>query len=1191
MQLGVAHALLVCRGAAPDYAVGVSAGAINAAALAEILQAGDKLPPEAQLAARIEKLRQFLNAYREIPQNLLDAILPDTFEVNDNQPLTPLELPIHFVQERADRKKANVSKAGIARLLNDVWKVRLTVGTATRIIRRVLGLAEAAAEPRALPKLYLRCRAGIGILALGWRHPTQLAPLFWDVVRAVAGPGPTPVRRSTGQRIFRWQFIHDLAATFRFLIETLAFFPAWLVALITLLFLPTTARRRLVDRVLQYFSIADGLANTDVLKQQLVECFDPYYYGTTDISQVLNTALAYRNDPAPGSGAPRTLGEYATRKPSITVAPIAADVANGSLEVLPGPTAIVTALLAATATVPLFPAVRIEALKKLYIDGMNVSNEALGPLLDYLRDHPPPPGTTIVDLYSVSPLPVTTSSLQSHKTTFSGIMDVVARALQLRRFRDATLEQRLTELYSKVLPTGQACTPIEGRTYIRTALFPLEPDQPINVNERILKCPSTDALTTLLYETVADGCRTALEGMVPDAIREAVKKERADAENEANGTDHVACFSAMRVRLGPKDHTLPGSEQQPGPGLPEICKHCALTRPLKAATEGEPATATQGMPDSDLPTTAASKKPTSPPTPPLDPAKQQLRVRANHGTWPAWPQEHERRRPTPGLPMPEPKATYTFDKRWPRDADKQRPLISLLFGGGVFRGVFHMGVANALNELGVKPDLVAGSSVGSIIAAMIAQMFTEPTPGARSLQITRLAATFLAMDRLILTDRLADFIRRFTLRAANTDFAPRDLDLLLRRYDRDSEDRFQRRWRRVEAGLERLFYLTSFELQDLIKAARDRVAGNTSKLLDAAVQGFLDRSGIGREALGAEPLALLINNHVIDRLCQGRGKGSEVFDSFLETGIYFLATTTNLHKGSLEILGAPYDQGPQASLLYGLLASSAFPGVFRPRESWEIFPLATTTDQYIDGGTIDNLPLDAVARFLDRASPQHIARRPTVNKLPVPHLLFTASLERDVNSLTATDDLQYSCLRLRARAATFTHNRKVDAYARVQSDLRAIYTNTSRRPDEWMPVDLHVLAVKPQWLCNTFGFHPMLGFRRRKQAQSIAHGCASTLAEFAAQNPSWVDGWGIGEAVGSFDRSTLPKAGDTLLRPQKAGKKTGECWFRKGIPCPFSRQAVAQLPTEKPLPTKTVTEIDKIYQICGEASTHQPYEE
>jgi hypothetical protein len=119
----------------------------------------------------------------------------------------------------------------------------------------------------------------------------------------------------------------------------------------------------------------------------------------------------------------------------------------------------------------------------------------------------------------------------------------------------------------------------------------------------------------------------------------------------------------------------------------------------------------------------------------------------------------------------------------------------------------------------------------------------------------------------------------------------------------------------------------------------------------------------------------------------------------------------------------------------------------------------------------------------------------------------------------------------------------------------------------------------------------MLGFRRRKQAQSIAHGCASTLAAFAAQNPSWVDGWGIGEAVGSFDRSTLPKAGDTLLQPQKAGKKTGECWFRKGIPCSFSRQAVAQLPTEKPLPTKTVTEIDKIYQICGEASTHQPYEE
>ena len=40
MQLGLVHAILTIQGKAPDAAVGCSAGAVNAVALAEILQAG-----------------------------------------------------------------------------------------------------------------------------------------------------------------------------------------------------------------------------------------------------------------------------------------------------------------------------------------------------------------------------------------------------------------------------------------------------------------------------------------------------------------------------------------------------------------------------------------------------------------------------------------------------------------------------------------------------------------------------------------------------------------------------------------------------------------------------------------------------------------------------------------------------------------------------------------------------------------------------------------------------------------------------------------------------------------------------------------------------------------------------------------------------------------------------------------------
>ena len=43
-----------------------------------------------------------------------------------------------------------------------------------------------------------------------------------------------------------------------------------------------------------------------------------------------------------------------------------------------------------------------------------------------------------------------------------------------------------------------------------------------------------------------------------------------------------------------------------------------------------------------------------------------------------------------------------------------------LFGGGAIRGVSYIGAVKALEELGIIPDRLAGSSVGSIFAALLA---------------------------------------------------------------------------------------------------------------------------------------------------------------------------------------------------------------------------------------------------------------------------------------------------------------------------------------------------------------------------------------------------------------------------------------------------------------------------------------
>ena len=46
-----------------------------------------------------------------------------------------------------------------------------------------------------------------------------------------------------------------------------------------------------------------------------------------------------------------------------------------------------------------------------------------------------------------------------------------------------------------------------------------------------------------------------------------------------------------------------------------------------------------------------------------------------------------------------------------------------LFGGGAIRGAAHAGVVKAMEELGIQYDTVAGSSVGSIVAALLAAGF------------------------------------------------------------------------------------------------------------------------------------------------------------------------------------------------------------------------------------------------------------------------------------------------------------------------------------------------------------------------------------------------------------------------------------------------------------------------------------
>ena len=64
-----------------------------------------------------------------------------------------------------------------------------------------------------------------------------------------------------------------------------------------------------------------------------------------------------------------------------------------------------------------------------------------------------------------------------------------------------------------------------------------------------------------------------------------------------------------------------------------------------------------------------------------------------------------------------------------------RPLVALVLGAGGSRGFAHVGVIKALEAAGIRPDIVVGSSSGSVVAALYAGGIDAPALEAKALAI------------------------------------------------------------------------------------------------------------------------------------------------------------------------------------------------------------------------------------------------------------------------------------------------------------------------------------------------------------------------------------------------------------------------------------------------------------------------
>ena len=125
------------------------------------------------------------------------------------------------------------------------------------------------------------------------------------------------------------------------------------------------------------------------------------------------------------------------------------------------------------------------------------------------------------------------------------------------------------------------------------------------------------------------------------------------------------------------------------------------------------------------------------------------------------PRSEEARGKAPAVPSPTPSvaAPVAVPRPVPRP-----PRIGLALGGGAARGFAHIGVLQVLEEQGIKPDLVVGTSAGSLVASLYAAGKTpaELQSMAMTLDESSITDWVFPGRSLLKGEALAKFIRTQT---------------------------------------------------------------------------------------------------------------------------------------------------------------------------------------------------------------------------------------------------------------------------------------------------------------------------------------------------------------------------------------------------------------------------------------------
>lgn len=1111
--LGVIHAYLAADREAPSILAGISSGALTAAAMQRCfreLKKTDGKSCEERERARWRWFRKYLSALVESPLEVIWHSIPDVSDILAKRPpIRETALPKgEDAMEWEDREKRHRLEYFLfTKLLSWLFCTRVKVKDLAW-----LAIAHVRAHesyPSAMAPEWL----GLRRMALGLRWAKIAASLLMSVALHphffYAGAFRTSEKGSTGPAVrplFGWTlWLASVSAMALPVAAAALIYAGWFKALAVLLTWAAAAAACMGARftgpkkdsfagwVLCATQLHDALINEFYLKLRLFRLFEQ------DGKDPLVS-----DDPMPVLLVISPLGEIKKEKRR----PGREPQAESRIQVWPSPNgeARLTDALATCLTVPgLFRPQEVAAeeipgwlgegfdAKETveFVDGAVVRKNPLPALFDALKEARARDPHRFNELLSddlgdyrvhlIYNSPISKKPLpEGYDLSQNGdlkplpnCIDSAMRGMALAARRDSRLEVWQTNYTSEFQLALERAAPREEVEGCTTRRGAL----PVLVDEI---APEDELkLENSLIPKESDLLRHAASGC-RQTLATLYRSELARLDNPVNCRELLKTVERASLWLKP-----PGMEKAV-PGAPEICRHCTQMVGLSAEERAM----------------AAGESHTS-------------RVQKH-----ILPQSYREN----------PRAVVC-------DLPSQGPRIVFLASGGVFRGAFHIGMLAAVRTLDIRPDMVVGASVGTLMGALLGKMNISKSKDAFEGQLNQLVDLFLKVDeRVGLTKRLKSAARDLAVRGTTVDLSLYDVRRAVLKGSRaDPGYAATGAPSHLIDSISRLLLIPYRDTANIAaQFVAEDVAGSVRQLLVKLRDETVPRLGVGDAVLGAELLELQVR----ELLYRGRDGASDaarfmraqpfIEDSLKPMRMAFFGMAVNLNEEWMAMLGSDHEmQEGGYDFVEAALSSSAFPFAFAPRRESQIYPRRGRRDVfYGDGGMFDNLPFLPAVLALGALQQSDLEEQPAEERLrhlrervACPDLFLVGALDVDpfseqhIRKQKENKKPTRMIMDIVGRAEELAKNEKIRSFERMTErmdrTIRESVLDEPRTPadghgEHWRLLDGYVhpavLPVYPRserHLNGTFAFCRSMNLDLERVRRSIADGCHETMLSLA----------------------------------------------------------------------------------------------